>query len=130
MDFVAAAICLVGCFVVVLDLIGAGSSQNPVVPVLFDHAWLLDVLVAQLKHCDAVPHIPAFCSIPTDSFWLVFSCRSLSYRQSFDFVSWNLVGGGDILLAHSKYSFLPLRHAPAPPAEFAQDFSLGEIYWT
>lgn len=77
MDFAIAA-CLAGCFVVVDDLTGVGS-QKPVVLEFVDHPWLLDALeLAQLKHCDAVPHIPAFCSILADSFWPAFSNRSLS----------------------------------------------------
>jgi len=50
------------------DLTGVGS-QKPVVPEFVDHTWLLDAFeLAQFKHCDAVPHIPEFCSIFADSF--------------------------------------------------------------
>jgi len=72
-DFVI-VVCFTDCFAVVDDLTGAGSSQKPVLLELLDHAWLPDVLeVAQFKHCEAVPHIPAFCNIFADSFWPAFS---------------------------------------------------------
>lgn len=76
-DFVDTT-CLTGCYVVVADLTGVGSSQNPVAPELLDHAWLDEPELAQFRHCDAVPHIPAFCSTLADSFCPAFSCLSLS----------------------------------------------------